>query len=236
MADIFQNEWAPILHPEMELPYYRELRAELARRYRSSTVYPDMRHIFNALHYTGYEEVKVVIIGQDPYHGPGQAHGLSFSVQPGVKAPPSLQNIFKELRDDLGSPIPDHGCLVSWAKQGVLLLNNVLTVQAGQAASHQGLGWERFTDAVIAALNEREKPLVFILWGRHAQEKAASIDTSRHCVIASAHPSPFAAHRGFFGSRPFSRANEFLKKTGSQPIDWTVPPLAELEAAAAKDD
>jgi uracil-DNA glycosylase len=232
MAVIFKNDWAEILHREMDQPYYQALRAELAVRYRTSAVYPDMHDIFNALHYTGYEETRVVIIGQDPYHGPGQAHGLSFSVRPGVKAPPSLQNIFKELHDDLGCPIPDHGCLVSWAKQGVLLLNNVLTVQAGQAASHQGIGWERFTDAVIAALNERERPAVFILWGRHAQEKAAAIDTSRHYIIASAHPSPFAAHRGFFGSRPFSRTNAYLHNIGSPEIDWRVPMLAELEAAA----
>lgn len=227
---IFRNDWADLLNRELEQPYYKELRAKLAELYRGGTVYPSMYDIFNALHYTSYEHTKVVIIGQDPYHGPGQAHGLSFSVKPGVKAPPSLQNIFQELRDDLGCPIPDHGNLVPWAKQGVLLLNNVLTVQAGVAASHQGLGWERFTDAVIAALNAREKPAVFILWGKHAEMKAASIDRSRHCVISSAHPSPFAAHRGFFGSRPFSRANAFLRQTGNGEIEWCLPMLSELPA------
>jgi len=235
MAAIFRNDWAVWLERELEQPYYQELRARLAREYKTKTVYPDMHDIFNALHYTSYEDTQVVIIGQDPYHGPRQAHGLSFSVQPGIKAPPSLQNIFKELQDDLGCPIPDHGCLVPWAKQGVMLLNNVLTVQAGLAASHQGMGWEKFTDAVIAALNERERPIVFILWGKHAMEKAAAIDRKRHFVITSPHPSPFAAHRGFFGSRPFSRANAFLREIGSREIDWCIPPLAELEASAGKE-
>ncbi|QYR20050.1 uracil-DNA glycosylase [Paenibacillus sp. sptzw28] len=236
MAVIFKNDWADILNKELEQSYYKELRSRLADQYRSVTVYPSMHEIFNALHYTSYEDTRVVIIGQDPYHGPGQAHGLSFSVQPGVKSPPSLQNIFKELRDDLGCPIPDHGYLVSWAKQGVMLLNNVLTVQAGLAASHQGMGWERFTGAVIDALNERERPVVFILWGKHAQEKASAIDTDRHCIISSPHPSPFAAHRGFFGSRPFSRANAFLRSIGSPEIDWCIPALAQSESAAALDE
>ncbi|MBW7453308.1 uracil-DNA glycosylase, partial [Paenibacillus sepulcri] len=214
MAVIFKNDWASILDQELEQPYYKELRSHLAEQYRRQTIYPGMHDIFNALHYTSYEKTSVVILGQDPYHGPNQAHGLSFSVQPGVKTPPSLQNIFKELKDDLGCPIPDHGHLVSWAKQGVLLLNNVLTVQAGAAASHQGLGWERFTDAIVQALNKRETPVVFILWGKHAQEKASAIDSDTHCMISSAHPSPFAAHRGFFGSRPFSRTNHFLRSIG----------------------
>lgn len=232
MAEIFNNDWASILEAEREKPYYKQLRSRLAQEYNTTTVYPGMYDIFNALHYTSYEGTKAVILGQDPYHGPGQAHGLSFSVQPGVRVPPSLKNIYTELQEDLGCPIPDHGHLVTWAKQGVLLLNNVLTVQAGRPASHQGLGWERFTDAIVAALNEREKPVVFILWGKHAQEKAAAINTSRHCIIESAHPSPFAAHRGFFGSRPFSRTNAFLRQIGSAEIDWCLPTLARLETAA----
>jgi len=223
MAVIFRNDWASILEGELEQPYYKELRSFLAREYRSRTVYPAMDHIFSALHLTSFADTKVVILGQDPYHGPNQAHGLSFSVQPGVRVPPSLQNIYKELHDDLGCPIPNHGYLVSWAKQGVLLLNAVLTVQAGNAGSHQGIGWERFTDRVIRALSEREEPAVFILWGKHAQLKADFIDPRRHCVISTAHPSPFAAHRGFFGSRPFSRANAFLRSIGRQEIDWCVP-------------
>lgn len=230
MAAIFQNDWGPLLQPEMEKPYYRELRKKLAAEYRQHRVYPDMYHIFQALRLTSYEAVKVVILGQDPYHGYGQAHGLSFSVLPGVKTPPSLQNIYKELRDDLGCTIPSHGFLEHWAKQGVLLLNAVLTVREGQPNSHKGLGWERFTDAVIAALNERERPVVFILWGRHAQEKASFIDRSRHYVIASPHPSPFSAHNGFFGSRPFSRTNAFLRSIGETEIDWQIPELdAETE-------
>jgi len=236
MPAVFRNSWGPILQPEMEQPYYRQLRAQLAEEYRSRTIYPDMYHIFEALHLTSYEDAKVVILGQDPYHGPGQAHGLSFSVRPGVPVPPSLQNIYKELRDDLGCPIPSHGYLAHWAKQGVLLLNAVLTVRAGVPNSHRSLGWEKFTAAVIAALNERERPLVFMLWGRNAQEKAGLIDPSRHLVIRSAHPSPLSAHNGFFGSRPFSRANAFLRSIGEREIDWRVPELgADEEAAAARE-
>ncbi|MFB9325384.1 uracil-DNA glycosylase [Paenibacillus aurantiacus] len=235
MSVIFKNDWASVLNGELDKPYYQKLRGFLAEQYRKENIYPNMHDIFNALHYTSYSNARVVIIGQDPYHGPGQAHGFSFSVQPGVRTPPSLQNIYKELKDDLGCAIPDHGHLLPWAKQGVLLLNNVLTVEAGKPASHQGIGWEAFTDAVIAALDKREKPLVFLLWGKHAQDKAASIDTSRHCVIASAHPSPFAAHRGFFGSRPFSRANAFLREDGQEEIDWCLPMLAELEAAVGEE-
>jgi uracil-DNA glycosylase len=231
VAPILKNDWGEILKDEFEQPYYQELRRFLIQEYRTRVVYPDMHDIFNALHYTSYADTKVCILGQDPYHGPGQAHGLSFSVKPGVPPPPSLQNIFKELHDDIGCPIPDHGCLIPWARQGVLLLNTVLTVRAGEPMSHRGKGWERFTDRVIAELNKRERPIVFILWGRPAREKKAMIDTSRHFIIESAHPSPLSAHYGFFGSRPFSRANEFLRRAGMEPIDWALPPLAQLMGA-----
>jgi len=225
MPAIFNNDWGPLLQEEMDKPYYQELRKRLAQEYRSQIVYPNMHHIYQALHWTSYEDAKVVILGQDPYHGPGQAHGLSFSVQQGVRQPPSLQNIFKELRDDLGCAIPNHGCLEHWARQGVLLLNAVLTVRESQPNSHKGLGWEKMTDRIIEALGERERPLVFVLWGRHAQQKAAYIDRSRHLVLTSAHPSPLSAHNGFFGSRPFSRANEFLRSKGQEAIDWQIPNL-----------
>jgi len=231
VAPILKNDWGEILKDEFEQPYYQELRRFLIQEYRTRVVYPDMHDIFNALHYTSYADTKVCILGQDPYHGPGQAHGLSFSVKPGVPPPPSLQNIFKELHDDIGCPIPDHGCLIPWARQGVLLLNTVLTVRAGEPMSHRGKGWERFTDRVIAELNKRERPIVFILWGRPAREKKAMIDTSRHFIIESAHPSPLSAHYGFFGSWPFSRANEFLRRAGMEPIDWALPPLAQLMGA-----
>lgn len=220
---ILKNDWAPLLAPEFAKPYYLKLRQTLKEEYQNQTVYPDMYDIFNALHLTGYEQAKVVILGQDPYHGPGQAHGLSFSVKPGVQPPPSLQNIYKELQDDLNCTIPTHGYLVHWAKQGVMLLNTVLTVREGSPNSHRGLGWEIFTDRVIHLLNERPRPLVFILWGRHAQEKASFIDRQKHCVIQSPHPSPLSAHRGFFGSRPFSRANQFLRAQGMTEIDWQLP-------------
>lgn len=220
---ILKNDWAPLLEEEFSKPYYLKLRQTLKEEYQQYTVYPDMYDIFNALHLTSYEQAKVVILGQDPYHGPGQAHGLSFSVKPGVQPPPSLQNIYKELQADLNCTIPPHGYLVHWAKQGVMLLNTVLTVRDGNANSHKGLGWETFTDRVIHLLNERPTPLVFILWGRHAQEKAAFIDRRKHCIIQSPHPSPLSAHRGFFGSRPFSRANQFLREQGMTEIDWQLP-------------
>ena len=193
------------------------LRAEKAAGKR---IYPPGGQIFRAFDLTPFEQVKVVILGQDPYHGPGQAHGLSFSVGPGVAPPPSLQNIYKELAGDLGIAHPGHGNLESWARQGVLLLNSCLTVEDGRAGSHQGKGWERFTDAVIAALNQEHKGLAFILWGRKAQDKGASIDRDRHLVITSVHPSPLSAHNGFFGSRPFSRTNNYLAAQGKSPIDW----------------
>ena len=220
---IFKNDWEALLEPEMQKPYYRELRQFLIGEYRTHRIYPDMYAIFNALHYTAYEDVKVVILGQDPYHGPGQAHGLSFSVLPGVPAPPSLLNIFKELQDDLGCTKPNNGCLKPWAEQGVLLLNAVLTVREHQAASHQGRGWEQFTDHIIELLNQREKPLAFILWGSPARRKKSMITNPRHFIVESPHPSPLSAFRGFFGSKPFSRVNEFLKSTGQEPIDWQLP-------------
>ncbi|EXX85574.1 uracil-DNA glycosylase [Paenibacillus darwinianus] len=221
----FRNDWQELLAAEMEQPYLIALRERLEAEYELGSVYPASSDIFNALDYTSYAGTKVVILGQDPYHGLGQAQGLSFSVNPGVRIPPSLQNIYKELHDDLGCPIPDHGNLIPWARQGVLLLNAVLTVQAGKANSHQGLGWERFTDRIVTALGAREKPVVFILWGKYAQAKAAFIDAGRHAVIASPHPSPFAARRGFFGSRPFSRANAHLRSFGSEEIEWCLPPF-----------
>jgi uracil-DNA glycosylase len=223
VLNIFHNDWAPLLEGEFEKPYYQQLRGFLVEEYNSHIIYPDKHDIFNALHYTSYDNTKVVILGQDPYHGPNQAHGLSFSVQPGMNTPPSLQNIFKELRDDLGCSIPNHGNLTHWAKQGVLLLNTVLTVRKKTPNAHKGLGWEAFTDQVIRILNERETPVVFILWGRHAQAKQELITEPRHFIIRSPHPSPFSANKGFFGSRPFSKTNHFLKEIGSSEIGWQIP-------------
>ncbi|MBU5594485.1 uracil-DNA glycosylase [Amphibacillus sp. MSJ-3] len=219
---ILVNDWAPLLDAEFNKPYYQKIRKFLIEEYQNQVVYPDMNDIFNALHYTTYENVKVVILGQDPYHGPNQAHGLSFSVQPGVAIPPSLKNMYKELHADLGYPIPNHGSLTKWAKQGVLLLNNVLTVRKGQAHSHKGIGWEKFTDRVIELLNDKEESIVYLLWGAAAQKKEQLIDTDKHFIIKSPHPSPLSAHRGFFGSQPFSRANNYLKEIGREPIDWGI--------------
>ncbi|MBQ1416033.1 MAG: uracil-DNA glycosylase [Selenomonas sp.] len=221
--EIFHNDWAGLLDDELKQPYYQELRRFLISEYRSRQIFPDMYAIFNALHYTSYADTKVVILGQDPYHGDGQAHGLSFSVLPGVEPPPSLLNIFQELSTDLGCTIPNNGCLKPWAEQGVLLLNTVLTVRAHQAGSHQGKGWEHFTDKIINLLNEREKPLAFILWGAPARRKKAMITNPQHFIVESPHPSPLSAYRGFFGSRPFSRVNEFLQRTGQSPINWQLP-------------
>lgn len=223
---ILKNDWAPLLEEEFAKPYYQRLRTILREEYQTQVIYPDQYDIYNALHFTSFEDTKVVIIGQDPYHGPGQAHGLSFSVKPGVKIPPSLQNIYKELQSDVGCYIPNHGYLVDWTKQGVLLLNAVLTVRAGIPNSHKALGWEMFTDKVIETLNRREKPVVFILWGAYAQQKQQLITSSRHFIIKSPHPSPFSANRGFFGSRPFSRANAFLREIGSGEIDWQIRSLS----------
>jgi uracil-DNA glycosylase len=225
MAAILHNDWADVLQGEFEKPYYLELRKFLVDEYNNQIIYPVKEDIYNALHLTPYEKTKVVILGQDPYHGPGQAHGLSFSVKPGVAQPPSLKNIFKELQNDLGHPIPNHGYLDSWAKQGVLLLNTVLTVREKTPNSHKGRGWEIFTDKVIQKLNQREKPIVFILWGRHAQAKKALITNKHHYIIESAHPSPLSARNGFFGSKPFSKTNAFLRIIGEQEIDWAIPNL-----------
>ncbi len=219
---ILKNDWHDLLDDEFKKDYYLKLRGFLAHEYRARTIYPDMYDIFNALHYTGYRDVKAVILGQDPYHGPNQAHGLSFSVKPGVPIPPSLMNIYKELKDDLGCYIPNNGYLKKWADQGVMLLNTVLTVRAGQANSHRNMGWEQFTDRVIQLLNDREDPVVFILWGSNAQSKLSLITQPKHHIIKSSHPSPFSVHRGFFGSRPFSRTNDFLAAMGKDPIDWQI--------------
>ena len=223
MKEIIHNSWQTILTDEFEKEYYQKLRNFLKKEYTTQKIHPDMYHIYEALELTPYEKVKVVILGQDPYHGVNQAHGLSFSVQPGVKIPPSLNNIYKELQSDLGISPVKHGNLVSWAKQGVLRLNTVLTVREGQAYSHRGKGWEILTDKIIEKLNEREKPIVFILWGKPAQEKMKMIDKSRHIILTSAHPSPLSAHRGFLGSKPFSKTNDALMALGETPIDWQLP-------------
>ena len=223
MKQILSNDWNDYLAGEFEKEYYQKLRKFLISEYHTRTIYPDMYDIFNALHYTSYHDTKVVILGQDPYHGKDQAHGLSFSVRKGVAIPPSLLNIYKELHDDLGCYIPNNGYLKPWADQGVLLLNASLTVRAGVANSHRNIGWEIFTDKVIEILNERDKPVIFILWGANARSKKKYITNKQHYIIESPHPSPLSAHNGFFGSKPFSRANEILKSLGKEPIDWQIP-------------
>lgn len=222
LKEILKNNWNNILNDEFSKEYYINLRKFLVTEYKTKTIYPDMYDIFNALHYTDYPDVKVVILGQDPYHGINQAHGLSFSVKPGIEPPPSLKNIFKELHDDLGFDIPKSGYLKTWADQGVLLLNTVLTVRAGAANSHKGKGWETFTDRIITSLNDSEKPIVFILWGNNAISKEKLITNKKHFILKSVHPSPLSAHRGFFGSKPFSKANSFLISTKREPIDWRL--------------
>jgi uracil-DNA glycosylase len=217
------NDWLPALQGEFQKPYYGELYKFIRSEYDNHQIYPPAEDIFNAFHFTPLSEVKVVLLGQDPYHNERQAHGLSFSVLPDQpEIPPSLQNIYKELHDDLGCEIPRHGYLKKWAEQGVLLLNSVLTVQAHRANSHQGKGWERFTDAVVQVLNGVERPLVFFLWGRPAGEKAAMLTNEKHLVLKAPHPSPLSAHRGFFGCKHFSKANEFLKENGIPEIDWQI--------------
>ncbi len=219
---ILKNDWHDLLNDEFKEDYYLKLRKFLINEYKTKTIYPDMYDIFNALHYTEYKDVKVVILGQDPYHGPNQAHGLSFSVKPNIPAPPSLINIYQELNSDLSCYVPNNGYLKKWADQGVMLLNTVLTVRAGQANSHRNMGWEHFTDKIISLLNDREEPIVFILWGRNAQSKMNIIKNLRHYIIKSTHPSPLSAHRGFLGSKPFSKANKFLTSIGKEPIDWQI--------------
>ena len=214
------NDWDNILADEWEKPYYKNLRGFLKTEYSSHTIYPDMHDIFNALKYTSFENTKVVIIGQDPYHGYGQAHGLCFSVKKGVVPPPSLKNIFKELNSDVGKEIPSHGELTDWAKQGVLLLNAVLTVREGQPTSHAKMGWETFTDRVISELNKKEAPVVFLLWGAYAQRKAEIITNPLHKKLMSVHPSPLSASRGFFGCKHFSKTNQLLQNAGLEPINW----------------
>ncbi|KKK38004.1 uracil-DNA glycosylase [Mesobacillus campisalis] len=217
-----ENTWGELLQDEFSKTYFCNLEEFLEKEYEEKTIYPARENIFNALKYTDYDEVKVVLLGQDPYHGEGQAHGLSFSVQPGVKIPPSLRNIYKELHEDLGCSIPKTGYLKKWADQGVLLLNTVLTVREGEAHSHKGKGWEKLTDRVISLLNERETPVIFLLWGRPAQSKMKLINADRHYIITSAHPSPLSASRGFFGSKPFSKINDYLRNKGESEIDWQI--------------
>lgn len=216
------NDWLAPLKPEFSKPYYKKLYQKVNEEYRTHLIFPPADDIFNAFAFTPLEEVKAVILGQDPYHGDGQAHGLCFSVKPDVEIPPSLVNIYKELQDDCGCYIPNNGYLTKWAKQGVLLLNTVLTVRAHQANSHRGIGWEEFTDAAIRILNEQDRPMVFILWGRPAQMKKSMLNNPKHLILEAPHPSPLSAYRGFFGSRPFSRTNKYLKQNGLDPIDWQI--------------
>jgi uracil-DNA glycosylase len=220
---VTKTDWNPVLRAELAKPYWEPLQRFVAEERAQHTVYPATNEVFSALYLTPFADVKVLILGQDPYHGPRQAHGLCFSVRPGIEQPPSLVNIFKELQADLGVPAPNHGCLEGWAEQGVLLLNAVLTVRANNANSHQGKGWEQFTDEIIRTVNDKPERVVFILWGAYARKKKALIDEARHTVIESAHPSPLSAHNGFFGSKPFSRANKALIDAGRDPVDWFLP-------------
>lgn len=218
----FNNSWDILLKDEFEKPYYLNLRKFLVNEYKTHTIYPNMNDIFNALKYTDYQNVKVVILGQDPYHQPNQAHGLCFSVKKGVNPPPSLQNMYKEIHAEYGYPIPDHGELTYWAEQGVLMLNTVLTVRESQPNSHKGMGWEIFTDDIITLLNQRPEPMVFLLWGANARAKTKLITNPAHLVLTSAHPSPLSAYNGFFGNNHFKKANEFLKQNGMKEIDWQI--------------
>ncbi|NLK99419.1 MAG: uracil-DNA glycosylase [Clostridiales bacterium] len=219
------NDWLEAIEGEFRKPYYRELYKFIEAEYKNHIIYPKAEDIFNAFHLTPLSEVKVVILGQDPYHNEGQAHGLCFSVNPGKELPPSLLNIYKELNEDMGYYIPNNGYLEKWAREGVLLLNTVLTVRAHQAFSHRGKGWENFTDAVIKAVNEQNRPIVFILWGKPAQSKKRMLTNKKHLILEAPHPSPLSAYRGFFGSKPFSKTNEFLVSQGLEPIDWQIENL-----------
>ena len=220
---MLDGEWAKAVGDEFRKPYYRDLYNFVKDEYSNHIIYPPAEDIFNAMHFTPLDKVKVLILGQDPYHNVNQAHGLSFSVLPSQKdIPPSLQNIYKELHDDLGCTIPNHGCLTKWAEQGVLMLNTVLTVRAHQANSHKDIGWEEFTDAAIMALNSQDRPIVFILWGAPAQRKARMLTNPKHLILKAPHPSPLSAYRGFFGSKPFSQTNDYLRAHGVEPIDWQI--------------
>ncbi len=219
---MIQNDWLEPLAPEFKKPYYAELYKKVKEEYATRKIFPPADDIFNAFEFTPLSQVKVVILGQDPYHGDGQAHGLCFSVKPDVDIPPSLVNIYKELHEDLGLYIPNHGYLEKWAKQGVMLLNTVLTVRAHQANSHRGIGWEEFTDAAIRVLNEQDRPMVFLLWGKPAQMKKSMLHNPKHLILTAPHPSPLSAHRGFFGCKHFSKTNEFLEANGLTPIDWQI--------------
>ncbi len=219
------NDWAAPLAAEFKKPYYKELYEKVLNEYRTRQIFPEAEDVFNAFHLTPLKDVKVVILGQDPYHNVGQAHGLCFSVKPGVDIPPSLANIYKELQADLGCFVPDNGFLVKWAEQGVLLLNTVLTVRAHEANSHKGIGWEQFTDAVIRAVDGLDQPVVFLLWGSPARAKKSMLHNPRHLILEAPHPSPLSAYRGFFGCKHFSRANAFLQANGVKPIDWQIENL-----------
>lgn len=218
----FNNEWDELLEDEFKKDYYLKLREFLKTEYATKRIYPNMYDIFNAMKYTSYSDVKAVILGQDPYHGAGQAHGLCFSVQKGIEPPPSLKNIFQEIYNDLSIPAPDHGTLIKWAEQGVLLLNTVLTVREGQPNSHKGKGWEQFTDHIISLLNQREEPIVFLLWGGNARSKKSLITNPKHLILETVHPSPLSAYGGFFGCKHFSKTNEFLRNNGMKEIDWNL--------------
>lgn len=222
MKKIIENDWKELLKSEMGKEYFQKLRTFLIDEYNTKIIYPEIDNIFSALELTSYKDTKVVILGQDPYHGPNQSHGLAFSVRPGVRIPPSLRNIYKELNTDLGCYIPNNGYLKKWADQGVLLLNTSFTVIAGEANSHRKIGWEIFTDSIIELLNHRDEPVIFILWGNNAKSKEGLITNNKHHVIKSVHPSPLSASRGFFGSRPFSKANQILNIIGKDPIDWQI--------------
>ena len=219
---MIENDWLDEISGEFRKPYYKKLFEFVQKEYTTRVVYPPADEIFNAFHFTPLSKVKVVILGQDPYHGANQAHGLSFSVLPGQRIPPSLKNIYTELHDDLGCDIPNNGYLEKWAKQGVLMLNTVLTVRAHKPNSHQGKGWEYFTDAIIRAVNEQDRPIVYLLWGRPAQKKASMLNNPKHLILKAPHPSPYSADTGFFGCRHFSQANEFLESHGAEPIDWQI--------------